>query len=38
LRANDHAAERLNVRLHGVDAAVEHALSEWEDFEPLAAR
>jgi hypothetical protein len=26
------------VRLHGFDAAVEHALAEWERVEPLAAR
>jgi uncharacterized protein YbjT (DUF2867 family) len=38
LPANDHAGERLNVRLHTLDAAVEHALSEWEESEPLAAR
>jgi uncharacterized protein YbjT (DUF2867 family) len=38
LPASDHAAERLNVRLHTLDAAVEHALGEWEEFEPLAAR
>lgn len=35
---DDHAAERLGVRLHGFDAAVEHALAEWERAEPLAAR
>jgi uncharacterized protein YbjT (DUF2867 family) len=34
----DHAAERLGVRLHRFDAAVEHALAEWERTEPLAAR
>jgi uncharacterized protein YbjT (DUF2867 family) len=38
LPANDHAGERLKVRLHTLDAAVEHALSEWEEWEPLAAR
>jgi uncharacterized protein YbjT (DUF2867 family) len=38
LPANDHAAERLHVRLHSVDAAVENALSEWEEWESLAAR
>jgi uncharacterized protein YbjT (DUF2867 family) len=38
LPANDHAAELLGVRLHTFDAAVEHALSEWESFERLAAR
>jgi len=26
------------VDLHSFDAAVEHALREWEEFEPLAAR
>ena len=34
----DHAAERLGVRLHSFDSAVEHALAEWERAEPLAAR
>jgi len=34
----DHAAERLGVRLHSFNAAVEHALAEWELTEPLAAR
>ena len=34
----DRAAERLGVRLHSFDAAVEHALAEWERAEPLAAR
>jgi uncharacterized protein YbjT (DUF2867 family) len=38
LPAEDHAAELLGVRLHTFDAAVEHALSEWESFERLAAR
>jgi uncharacterized protein YbjT (DUF2867 family) len=38
LPANDHAAEQLDVRLHTLDAAIEHALGEWEEFEPLAAR
>jgi uncharacterized protein YbjT (DUF2867 family) len=32
------AAQRLGVRIHGFDAAVEHALGEWERFEPLRAR
>jgi hypothetical protein len=32
------AAQRLGVRTHGFDAAVEHALGEWERFEPLRAR
>jgi uncharacterized protein YbjT (DUF2867 family) len=35
----DHGAEQLlGVRLHSFDAAVEHALSEWETSEALAAR
>jgi uncharacterized protein YbjT (DUF2867 family) len=38
LAREDHAAERLGVRLHSFDSAVEHALAEWERAEPLAAR
>jgi uncharacterized protein YbjT (DUF2867 family) len=38
LPADDHAAELLDVHLHSFDSAVEHALSEWEQSEPLAAR
>ncbi len=38
LPADDHAAELLGVRLHSFDAAVEHALREWEQSEPLVAR
>lgn len=38
LPADDRAAELLGVRLHGFDAAVEHALREWESVEALAAR
>jgi len=38
LPAEDHAAELLGVRLHCFDAAVEHALAEWEQTERLAAR
>ena len=38
LAREDHAAELLGVRLHSFDAAVEHALREWERREPLAAR
>ncbi len=38
LPANDRAAELLGVRLHSFDSAVEHALAEWEQLEPLAAR
>jgi len=36
--AADRAAELLNVNLHSFDSAVEHALGEWEESEPLAAR
>lgn len=32
------AAQLLGVNLHSFDAAVEHALAEWERSEPLAAR
>jgi uncharacterized protein YbjT (DUF2867 family) len=32
------AAELLGVRLHSLDAAIDHALREWETKEPLAAR
>ncbi len=38
LAADDHTAELLGVDLHSFDAAVEHALGEWERSEPLAAR
>jgi uncharacterized protein YbjT (DUF2867 family) len=38
LAADQHAAELLNVQLHSFDSAVEHALSQWEESEPLAAR
>ncbi len=38
LPADDHAAELLGVHLHSFDAAVEHALGEWEAVEPLRAR
>jgi hypothetical protein len=38
LPADDHAADLLGVHLHTFDSAVERALSEWEQFEPLAAR
>jgi uncharacterized protein YbjT (DUF2867 family) len=38
LPADDHTADILNVELHSFDAAVEHALHEWEKVEPLAAR
>jgi uncharacterized protein YbjT (DUF2867 family) len=36
--ADDRAAQLLEVRLHTLDAAIEHALAEWEREEPLAAR
>jgi hypothetical protein len=32
------AFELLAVRRHSLDAAIEHALREWEMTEPLAAR
>ncbi len=38
LPADDQAADLLGVHLHTYDAAVEHALSEWEAHERLAAR
>jgi uncharacterized protein YbjT (DUF2867 family) len=38
LPAEHHAAELLGVRLHSFQSAVEHALAEWERYEPLAAR
>jgi uncharacterized protein YbjT (DUF2867 family) len=38
LCAENRAAELLGVQLHSFDAAVEHALGEWEAVEPLAAR
>jgi uncharacterized protein YbjT (DUF2867 family) len=38
LPAEDHAAELLHVKLHSFNAAVEHALAEWEAVEPLRAR
>ena len=34
----DASAELLGVRLHTLDAAIEHALGEWERSESLAAR
>ncbi len=34
----DQAAPVLGVRLHPLDAAIEHALADWERDEPLAAR
>ncbi len=38
LPRDDRAARLLGVRLHSLDAAIEHALREWEQSEPLAAR
>lgn len=38
LPRDDRAAELLGIKLHSLDAAVEHALGEWERVEPLAAR
>jgi len=38
LPCEDDAAGWLGVRLHSFDAAVEHALREWESSERLAAR
>jgi uncharacterized protein YbjT (DUF2867 family) len=38
LPADDRAAHLLNVELHTFDAAVERALADWEESEPLAAR
>jgi uncharacterized protein YbjT (DUF2867 family) len=38
LVADNRATELLGVRLHSLDAAIEHALREWEATEPLAAR
>jgi uncharacterized protein YbjT (DUF2867 family) len=38
LPRDDSAAELLGVRLHGLDAAIERSLREWEAVEELAAR
>jgi hypothetical protein len=38
LPRDDRARELFGVRLHSFDAAVEHALGEWERAEELAAR
>ena len=38
LPRDDRAASLLGVRLHSFERAVEHALREWEQSEPLAAR
>ena len=38
LPRDDDAGRLLDVRMHSLDAAIEHALAEWEATEPLAAR
>jgi uncharacterized protein YbjT (DUF2867 family) len=38
LAGDSRAADLLGVSLHSLDAAIEHALAEWEATEPLAAR
>jgi uncharacterized protein YbjT (DUF2867 family) len=38
LPGRTEASELLGVRRHSLDAAIEHALAEWEREEPLAAR
>jgi hypothetical protein len=38
LPRDDQTARLLGVRLHHLDAAIEHALAVWERTEPLAAR
>ena len=38
LPSNELASDVLGIRLHSLDAAIEHALAEWEADEPLAAR
>jgi uncharacterized protein YbjT (DUF2867 family) len=38
LVTGEDAARHLGITLHSFDSAVEHALGEWERFEPLAAR
>jgi hypothetical protein len=38
LPADEDVDELLGVRLHSFDSAVERALAEWEEHEPLAAR
>jgi uncharacterized protein YbjT (DUF2867 family) len=38
LPTHPDAAARFGVRIHSLDAAIEHALGEWESVEPLAAR
>jgi uncharacterized protein YbjT (DUF2867 family) len=38
LPRDNRAAELLDVRLHSLDRAIDHALAEWEASEPLGAR
>jgi hypothetical protein len=38
LPRDNRAAALMGVRLHSFDSAVERALREWEEREPLAAR
>ena len=38
LPGRSDAAQALTVRLHSLDAAIEHALADWEQTEPLSAR
>lgn len=38
LPSHPSATELLGVRVHKLDAAIEHALGEWEAVEPLGAR
>jgi uncharacterized protein YbjT (DUF2867 family) len=38
LPRHQSAGAALGVTLHSLDSAIEHALREWEDSEPLAAR
>ena len=38
LPRDDRAEQLLKVRLHSLNASIEHALREWESTEPLAAR
>jgi uncharacterized protein YbjT (DUF2867 family) len=38
LPRDNRATQLLDVRLHSLDAAIERALREWEEAEPLAAR
>jgi nucleoside-diphosphate-sugar epimerase len=38
LPADDRAATLLGVKRHRLNAAIEHALADWEQDEPLAAR